>query len=90
MLWVSPYNNHVLLLIPPSPPTCSARGVVHFCLMIEQTDETHVYAIAPAEGRFEMAGRTNHAGHAEIIRFRAVCVRAIQVMVLGYNVDTHC
>ena len=56
--------------------------------MIEQTDETHVYAIAPAEGRFEMAGRTNHAGHAEIIRFRAVCVRAIQVMILGYKVDT--
>ena len=56
--------------------------------MIEQTDETHDYAITPAGGRFEVAGRTNHAGHAEIIRSRAVCVRAIQVMVLGYKVDT--
>ena len=57
--------------------------------MSEQTDETHGYAIWPAGGRFEVAGRTNHAGHAETIRSRAVCVRAIAVMVLGYNVDTH-
>ena len=74
----SPYINYVLLLIPPSPPTCSARGVVHLCLMNEQTDgTTRDHAIGLAGGQFEAAGRTNHAGRAKtkITRSRAVCVR---------------